>query len=81
MTDAKLPMCPRCETDTTEVLTKSPDPGVWGPYRRPVCFFAWRSTEPDFITDPKKYDPNFKFKPEDMKNFQVTPTLPELINR
>jgi hypothetical protein len=81
MTTEKLPMCPRCESDKTEVLTKSPDPGVWVIYRCPVCFFAWRSTEPDFITDPQKYDPSFKFKPEDMTTFQVTPTVPELIKR
>jgi len=81
MTVDKLPMCPRCETEKTEELTKSPDPGVWVIYRCPTCFFAWRSTEPDFITDPKKYDPNFKFKPEDMATFQVVPTVPELIKR
>ena len=77
----KLPMCPRCETDKTEELTKSPDPGVWVIYRCATCFFAWRSTEPDFITDPKKYDPTFKFKPENMATFQVVPTVPELIKR
>ena len=68
-------------TDEAEVLTKSPDSGVWVIYRCPTCSFAWRSTEPDFITDPKEYDPNFKFKPEDMATFQVTPTVPELIKK
>jgi hypothetical protein len=44
----------------------------------PTCFFTWRSTEPDFITDPKKYNPNFKFSPADMANFGVMPAIPEL---
>ena len=78
MPQDKLPVCPRCDSATTEVLTTSPVPGVWVVYRCGTCFFAWRSTEPETITNPELYDPHFKFKPADMKNFPIVPTVPEL---
>jgi vanillate/4-hydroxybenzoate decarboxylase subunit D len=77
----KLPICPRCETDKTEVLTVSPVEGEWLVYRCPACFFAWRSTEPDTITDPRLYDSAFKFKPEDIPSFPVVPNVPPLLKQ
>ncbi|MDR0806876.1 MAG: phenolic acid decarboxylase subunit D [Enterobacteriaceae bacterium] len=71
-------ICPRCESANAEVLSRSPVEGVWEVYHCPTCFFTWRSTEPAFITDPKQYNPNFKFKPEDMAHFGVMPAIPEL---
>ena len=53
-------ICPRCESEKTSVLTCSPVEGVWEVYNCKDCFFAWRSTEPGFITDPAKYDAAFK---------------------
>ncbi len=78
MTNEKLPICPRCESNTTSVLTTSPVKDVWVVYHCGTCFFAWRSTEGGYITDPKKYDKSFKFTPEDMNDFEITPAIPEL---
>lgn len=77
----KLPICPRCETDRTEVLTVSPVAGEWTVYRCPACFFAWRSTEPPSITDYRLYDPAFKFRPEDISSFPIVPNVPPLVKR
>ncbi len=73
--------CPRCGTAGPETLSHSPVAGAWTVFHCPTCFFTWRSTEPDFITDPAKYDPNFKFAPAEMDHFGVMPTIPELKRR
>lgn len=73
--------CPRCESDGPEVLSQSPVAGAWTVFHCPTCFFTWRNTEPDFITDPAKYHPNFKFAPQDMAHFGVMPAIPELKHR
>lgn len=70
--------CPRCDSAHPDVLSKSPVAGVWTIYHCPTCFFTWRDTEPEFITNPDQYNPNFKFKPEDMAHFGVMPAIPEL---
>ncbi|WP_277619541.1 non-oxidative hydroxyarylic acid decarboxylases subunit D [Rouxiella chamberiensis] len=70
--------CPRCESGGPEALSHSPVKGAWTVFHCKTCFFTWRSTEPDFITDPQKYNPNFKFSPADMADFGVMPAVPEL---
>jgi vanillate/4-hydroxybenzoate decarboxylase subunit D len=74
-------ICPRCETDKTDVLTRSPVAGVWEVYHCAECFFAWRSTEPNFITDPVKYNPEFKLNRTELEQASVMPTVPPLIHR
>lgn len=81
MSKEKLLICPRCESNITTVLTRSPVKDAWIVYCCDICFFAWRSTEGDYITDPKKYDKSFKFTPEDMENFEVMPVIPKLIHQ
>ena len=71
-------VCPRCDSKTTEVVFKSPVEGVWEVYICTTCQFTWRSTEPDYMTDPAKFDPTFKIKPEDLPNFPTMPTIPPL---
>lgn len=78
MAKDKLPICPRCESDTTSVLTTSPVKGVWEVYHCGTCLFAWRSIEPDYITDPKKYDQRFKLDPDEFDTMDVTPPVAEL---
>jgi hypothetical protein len=73
--------CPRCDSVGPEALSHSPVAGAWTVYHCPICFFTWRSTEPDFITDPAKYNPHFKFSPQDMQHFGVMPAVPELKRR
>ncbi|WP_138495032.1 non-oxidative hydroxyarylic acid decarboxylases subunit D [Paenibacillus pinistramenti] len=58
--------CPRCESKTASVVAVSPVKGVWEVYLCPVCIFTWRSTEPETITNPEKYNPAFKVNPEEI---------------
>ncbi len=79
MSDA--PVCPRCGSVHTSVLTKSPVEGEWEVYTCEECFFAWRSTEPDFITDPAKYDPEFKLTRAELDKAGIMPAIPPLKKR
>ncbi|MBN3994051.1 MAG: phenolic acid decarboxylase subunit D [Nostoc sp. NMS2] len=72
------PSCPRCDSTNTEIITKSPVPDIWVVYGCRVCFYGWRSTEPDYATDSRKYNPQFKINPADIPNFSVLPTIPKL---
>ena len=78
MSANKLSVCPRCDSETTELQFKSPVEGVWELYRCTTCLFAWRSTEPEHMTDPKLYDPTFKVKPEELGDYPVMPAIPPL---
>ncbi len=79
MTISQIPeKCPRCESAKPDVLSHSPVKGAWVVYHCSVCFFTWRNTEPDFITDPAKYNPHFKFKPESIDTLGIMPAIPEL---
>jgi hypothetical protein len=73
--------CPRCESAHPEIMSHSPVTGAWTIFHCPVCFFTWRDSEPDFITDPVRYSPNFKFAPADMDNFGIMPAIPPLKSR
>ncbi|HEJ9148038.1 TPA: phenolic acid decarboxylase subunit D [Serratia marcescens] len=70
--------CPRCEAAGPETLCHAPVEDTWTIFLCPTCFFTWRSSEPDFITDPEKYPSRFKFAPTDMANFGIMPNIPEL---
>jgi vanillate/4-hydroxybenzoate decarboxylase subunit D len=74
-------ICPRCESERTDTLTRSPVSGVWKVYHCEECFFAWRSTEPDFITDPAKYNPEFKLSREQLDHSSLMPAVPPLLKR
>jgi vanillate/4-hydroxybenzoate decarboxylase subunit D len=76
---SKTLVCPRCESDKTGVLTRSPVQGVWEVYHCEECFFAWRSTEPDFITDPEKYDFEFKLNRATLNQAAIMPNVPPLL--
>ncbi len=78
MSKDKFSVCPRCESATIEVQFESPVKGAWVLYRCTTCLFTFRSSEPATMTDPKLYDPKFKFKPEDMPGFPVMPSIPPL---
>jgi vanillate/4-hydroxybenzoate decarboxylase subunit D len=75
------PKCPRCESQTTSVLTHSPVEGAWTVYHCEECFFAWRSTEPDYITDPAKYNREFKLNRTTLDQADTMPSVPPLITR
>ena len=52
--------------------------GVWEVYHCEDCFFAWRSTEPGFIIDPAKYDPEFKLNRAELDQAAIMPNVPPL---
>jgi vanillate/4-hydroxybenzoate decarboxylase subunit D len=77
----KRHVCPRCESEKTGTLTQSPVRGVWEVYHCEECFFAWRSSEPDFITDSAKYNPEFKLDRAQLDQSDVMPSVPPLLRR
>ena len=75
--DKKM-VCPRCDAPGCTTMTQSPISGCWEVYGCPRCFFVWRSTEPDSITDGRKYDARFKLVPfeEKISHFHNVPPIP-----
>ena len=49
-------ICPRCSSETVNLLTKAPVDDAWEVYICDTCCFSWRSTEDEDITNYKKYD-------------------------
>lgn len=80
MTDASKLECPRCGEKHIDILAHSRPSGVWQIYRCSQCFFAWRSSEPDYITKPDQYDEHFKLTPEEIHQSPVVPDIPEKLN-
>ena len=74
-------VCPRCESKTLEVVFSSPVPGICDVYMCKTCRYTFRSTEPDYMTDPKKYDPTFKLDPKKLDDFPMMPAIPPLRNK
>lgn len=70
--------CPRCDSTTVSVMATSPVGDVWEVYFCETCSFSWRSTEPDDITDPAKYDPRFKIDPATIASLDEMPPIPPL---
>jgi hypothetical protein len=69
--------CPRCDTHEVRLLTESPVPGRWFMYLCGVCFYSWRSTEPEYATNPATYPAAFKIDPKEIPNMPVVPSLPQ----
>ena len=68
--------CPRCRSDTLQVLANSPVAGVWTVFGCSTCFYAWRSTEPEENVNPEKYPIAFRLRPEDLVSLRVVPAVP-----
>lgn len=71
-------ICPRCESETVELMTKSPIEGAWEVYICDTCTYSWRSTETPDKTDPKQYKASFKIKPASIPSMLVIPPVPPL---
>ncbi|WP_088224873.1 non-oxidative hydroxyarylic acid decarboxylases subunit D [Desulfosporosinus sp. FKB] len=71
-------ICPRCDSDTVDLMVQSPVGNVWEVYFCNTCNFSWRSTESEDITDPVKYDKRFKIKPEEIPSLEIIPPIPNL---
>ncbi len=64
--------CPRCDSETVRVMTKSPVGDVWKVYVCDTCCYSWRSTEDIHVHDV------FKLNPADIPNLQQIPAVPPL---
>lgn len=76
---APLPsLCPRCDSTTVELLTAAPLDNAWLVYLCSTCCYSWRSTEPEEVTDPDRYDPRFKIDPTAIGGLAQMPPIPPL---
>jgi vanillate/4-hydroxybenzoate decarboxylase subunit D len=64
--------CPRCGSENTRVMVKSPVGDVWEVYVCETCWYSWRSTESPVVS------PIFKLVPEKIKDLQMIPPIPPL---
>ncbi len=71
-------ICPRCDSEKVHVLTESPVGNVWTVYICDQCFYSWRNTESEELTDPAKYSTKWKLNAEKIANLQVIPPVPPL---
>lgn len=74
-------ICPRCDSEHVELMTKSPVGDVWEAYICNTCWYSWRSTETPDKTDSKQYKASFKIKAESIPNMLVIPAIPPLKNK
>ena len=72
--------CPRCGTKETQMVARSPVPGVWTMQLCPVCFYSWRSTEPDYATKASALAPDFRVDPKLLEEGKPMPAVPPLRN-
>lgn len=75
MTDT-TPPCPRCRSVDTAVLAESPQPGIWTMFSCDICYYTWRSTEPDQNTDPAQYPAVFRLDPTQIPQLPTIPPKP-----
>jgi vanillate/4-hydroxybenzoate decarboxylase subunit D len=71
-------ICPRCDSDKAHVLTESPVGKVWTVYICDQCYYSWRNTESEEITNPAKYSAKWKLTAEKIANLQMIPPIPPL---
>ena len=70
--------CPRCGSDETRVVARSPVEGVWRMFLCSTCFYSWRSTEPAYATTPEGIAPGFRIDPATLPLGKVMPAVPPL---
>jgi vanillate/4-hydroxybenzoate decarboxylase subunit D len=70
--------CPRCSTGDARVVARSPRPGVWTMHLCTVCFYTWRSTEPDYTTRAEVLSPGFRIDPSRLREGRAMPEVPPL---
>ena len=71
-------ICPRCDTGKVELLALAPVGNAWELYICQTCCYSWRSTETPDKTDPARYNPSFKLKPEQIPALLVIPPVAPL---
>jgi transposase-like protein len=71
-------ICPRCDSKRIELMVESPVGNRWKVYICNDCYFSWRDTEGEEITDPAKYSKKWKLNAEKLSTLQVIPPIPPL---
>jgi vanillate/4-hydroxybenzoate decarboxylase subunit D len=69
--------CPRCSTGDARVVARSPRPGVWTMHLCTVCFYTWRSTEPDYATRAEVGQQSPVDLPLRLDDAAASPTTPQ----
>ncbi len=70
--------CPRCDSETVELMATSPVGKVWEVYQCTTCQYSWRSTETPDKTDPAQYNKKFKLNAATIDKMLVIPPIPPL---
>jgi hypothetical protein len=70
--------CPRCDHEEAYAFFEAPEDGSWTLYRCPRCYFNWRSTEGEEVTNPKLYNPKFKLNEKKIQDMDPKPPIPTL---
>ncbi len=73
--------CPRCGSETIELLTKSPVEGAWEVYICKTCCYSYRSTEEEELKNYDLYDSRFKVDPTTINKQQVIPPIAQPIKK
>ena len=71
-------ICPRCDDDRASKIFEAPEDAVWEVYRCPRCYFTWRNTEEEEVTNPDLYDPKFKLNEKRIAAMDPKPPIPPL---
>lgn len=72
------PACPRCDSNATTIVARSPVAQAWRMFLCPVCYYSWRSTEPDYATTRQAMAPLFLIDPTKIQLGKVMPEVPPL---
>jgi vanillate/4-hydroxybenzoate decarboxylase subunit D len=68
--------CPRCRSLRTELMARSPVAGAWEMHLCKTCFFSWRTSEPEAVINPDRYDPRFRLTVDELAAFGEVPEVP-----
>jgi hypothetical protein len=66
-------ICGRCgkKDVTLEYEGKENGKIIWRIYHCKSCSFTWRDTEPDYIIEFDKRDPDFRIYPDNLEKYPI----------
>jgi len=67
--------CPRCLTDSTSVISRSPVAGVWEMYICSTCGYSWRNTESLQNASPDHFPADFRVDASQLDRFRDLPPV------
>ena len=71
-------LCPRCGSEGVALLAKAPVDDAWEVYLCDVCFYSYRSTEPEARRERRLYDERFRIDPAAISGLDQIPPVPKL---